>query len=498
MKKIILTFLILPIGFTVFAQDGFLIQKKGLYHYNKPRDISIKPNGNILFLFTSKQFGSDIYTNYIYEVSSEGEVVDSISYADTSNRLVEFEHCCISNDTLYLFGSGSNFGTPQETFLFMLKFDASFNLIENFKYSPGLVNFGGSYSGKLKLINDKFYYISAALSNSTDVPYCAIITKQGELLDFGADLNNPGLFFCPYDFEKNGIDNGYKVFEATLGLPGIPYYMGLISHFSNDFQRESFFIIPHYMRSFFTFQPVNDSIYYLSGMWAEEDILDNRRAGILKIMNDTTLVNEFLYAAEPDSTACTAYRHSLELLPDGNLIFCFTDNINLEVFPSLFPTKINLMKLTPDFDVLWHRYIGDGIDSWQAWEMNVNEAEEIIILGSYNVANINQYLNMDVLFVKTTPDGLITGMDDDLPGIRSTETLLYPNPAKEFVMVEFSRAYNEATLVISNLTGQEVFRTQLTANKQQVDISSVQAGNYVYRIFNQKGLDESGKVVVGR
>jgi hypothetical protein len=498
MKKIIWAFLIFLIGFTAFAQEGFIIQKKGLYNYNKPRDLAIKPNGNILFLFTSKQIGSDVFTNYIYEISNVGEVVDSVSYSDTSHKLVEFEHCCFSNDTLYLFGSGSNFGTPQETILFMLKFDASLNLIENFRYSPGLVNFGGAYTGRLKLINDQFYYISAALNQSTDAPFCATISKQGDLIDFGMDLNNPGSLVNLFDFINYENDSGYKVFEGTLGFQGVPEISGLISHYSKDFQRENYFVLPYYMFSFLNYQPVNDTVYFLAGEWLAQNTSENKRAGILKLMNDTTILCEYLHSTVPDSTACPAYRNSMEILPDGNLIFCFTDNINLELFPSLFPTKINLMKLTPDLDIVWHRYIGDGIDSWQAWVMKVNEAEEIIIHGSYNVADISQYLNRDALFIKTTPDGLITGTDDDMPGIRSTETLLYPIPAQKYVMVEFSRAYREATLVISNLSGQQVFKTRLTANKQQVDISTVPAGNYVYRIFNQKGLDESGKLVVSR
>ncbi len=486
--------LIMLLSLPGIAQDTFII-KRDIYKYDKPRDITIKPNGNLIFLFTSKPSGSDVFTNYVYEISSSGEVVDSVSYSDTSNKLVEFEHCYFLNDTLYLFGSGSKFGTSQETFLFMLKFDAQLNLLENFKYSPGLVGFGGSYSGKLKLINNQFHYISAALSNSTDVPFCATISKQGQLLNFGVDLNYPGSIFCPFDFVNHTGDNGYKVFEGTHGFQGVPEICGLISYFSKDFQREDFSILPYDMYAFFTYQGINDSVYYLAGEWWEGGI-DPKRAGILKLMNDTTVVDKFLYDTQPDSTACTAYRHSLEILPDGNLIFCFTDNIDLEKFPSLFPTKINLMKLTPDFDVIWHRYIGDGIDSWQAWVMNINDAEEIIIHGTHNIADISHYQNRDVLFIKTTSEGIITGTNEDFPGIESTQAIVYPNPAADFVQIEFSMAYTQATFSLLDISGKTVFVKQLATNKQSLDISGIPAGTYIYRIYNQKGLDESGKLMV--
>jgi len=47
-----------------------------------------------------------------------------------------------------------------------------------------------------------------------------------------------------------------------------------------------------------------------------------------------------------------------------------------------------------------------------------------------------------------------------------------------------------------DISGKTVFRTQLTGNRQTIDISALPAGTYVYRISNQKGLEETGKFVV--
>jgi len=494
-KTIVFLFTLLTIA--ALGQDSFIIHKQGVSTFNKPKDLCIKPDGNMLFLFLSNPTGpSDIYSNYLYEVNQTGDIVDSISITDTNSKWFELNHCYFSDDTIYLFGSGTYFEPPQETFLSMMKLDTQFNLLESFTFRPGIYNFAGTFNGELKLVNDVFYYITAAISSSTGAPFCAEISKQGEMLRFGMDYNYPNSDIVPCDFKNPNIGEGYKVFFTTLGFSGYPSIGGLIGYFNPDFQLEECHEFPYYMFSHLTYQSVNDSVYYLAGEWRDFSSANSKRAGILKIKNDTTILCEYLHTTYPDSSACPAYRHSLETLPDGNLIFCFTDNIDLELFPSIYPAKINLMKLTPELEIVWHQYIGDNMAKWDAFEMHVNEQEEIVIHAAYNIADISQLLNRDVLFIKTNSEGIITGTNQDLPGVQSSEVLLYPNPASDMVAIEYSMAYTGASLEIINISGQKVFATQLTANRQGVDISGIPPGTYVYRIFNKQGLDESGKLVV--
>lgn len=480
------------------AQETFIIHKQGTHTYNKPKDLLIKPGGNMIFLFLSQPTGSsDIFSNHIFEVAPNGTIVDSTTFIDETHKWTELNHLYFLEDTLYAFGSGCYAESPDEAFLFLLIFDQEFNIIESKRYTPGLEGFLGTSNGELKYFNDKFYYCAAARSQSTDAPFMAIISRNGDLINFEIETSFPNGLFAPFDFTLQNNLEGYKVFAGPI-IPGSPYFGGIIGYFDEKFSLIDYNVLPNNMYLHMTYQPVNDTIFYISGEWNNISFANGKRAAIYKLLNDTTIISEYLHSTNPDSTACPAYRHSLEILPDDNLIFCFTDNIEIEVLPQIYPAKINLMKLTPEMDIIWHRYIGDEKAKWDAFEMHVNEAEEIIIHAAYNIADISQLLNRDVLFIKTTPDGLITGTHDEFPEISSTETLLYPNPAQDFAIVEFSRAYQCVTLVISNISGQEVFRTNLTGNKKQVDISGVPAGNYVYRIFNQEGLDESGKLLVGR
>ena len=56
--------------------------------------------------------------------------------------------------------------------------------------------------------------------------------------------------------------------------------------------------------------------------------------------------------------------------------------------------------------------------------------------------------------------------------------------------------YKKATFRLMDISRKLVLEKQLTANRQSINILAIPAGTYVYRIFNEKGLDERGKVVV--
>jgi hypothetical protein len=209
------------------------------------------------------------------------------------------------------------------------------------------------------------------------------------------------------------------------------------------------------------------------------------------------VVDEFLYEAVPDTSGCPAYRNSIDQTPDGNIIFGMTGNIVLQLFPQNKPAYINLFKLTPDLDIIWHRYIGFDESKNDAFVVRTNNEGEIIIFAALSPAPNTNY-DSQLMFIKTDQDGIITSVDDRTTKFTSTETLLYPNPAQEQVVVEFSLAYSRAWLEISNMNGQQVLAARLTENAQQVDISALPAGSYIYRIYNSAGLNESGKLIVSK
>jgi hypothetical protein len=66
----------------------------------------------------------------------------------------------------------------------------------------------------------------------------------------------------------------------------------------------------------------------------------------------------------------------------------------------------------------------------------------------------------------------------------------YPNPAQSVVNIDYMAPNSNSFLVIKNLTGREVYRTEVSfAGKKQVDISKFSAGVYFY------GVESEGKML---
>jgi len=435
------------------AQDGFVVKQSGPNSMNLPQDFVIKPDGNMFFIFTSIPQEDPNYVNKICEIDPLGETVNTFTFDASLNDFAEYQHGLIIGDTLYVFGIeyetlGVNSYLPV---MLMHKFDLQLNLTETYRFAMDQLSPYWVKLSNIKYKNGIFYFVSSFGPTGNIRPILASISKNGEMIDFVIE-GEPGKNLMPYDFTIKE-DGDLQTFALSSGYIA-PYQMcGLVCNYNPDLQVEYYFELPYLFVSFFTYQQENDSIHYLSGQWIDQNASPPWHTGILKMKNDTLLLDQFIYSTYPDTTACPAYYNSIEALPDGNLIFCFIDNVMQNFYPQTEPAKINLMKLTPDFEVIWHRYIGEPETKYDPYVMHTTDSDEIIILGAYSLVQPGLNFDMDVLFIKTTPDGLITGTDDDMPGIRSTETLLYPNPAQEFVMAEFSRAYREATLVISNLNG---------------------------------------------
>jgi hypothetical protein len=498
---LIFWFILIMIQLQLKAQDGFVVETSGQHEFNIPVDVVVKPDGNMIFGFISVPETSTTYENVLCEVNPAGDILNTFNYSDTLHDYVEYTHILYVEDTLFVFGWGYKYlqGSRDKMFLLMQKFDAQLELISTRQIWLDQLTQYGVLHGRLKYFNNRFFYVNSYGPGTIVAPFYVEISRNGDLISFGSEPLQ-GYNRVPYDFIIHPDDSKFKVFTLTGLKPGTSGFEGMIVNYNGNFEIEESYTLPYNYVGFFTYQPIDNSVYYLAGKWYFDDYPTQNiyRTGILKIENDTVILNAFNYAAPNDSAAVPAYRNSIEILPDGNVIHCFTGDLRFEMFPQLQPAKINLMKLTPDLEVIWHRYIGASGFKYDAYYMRVTENDEIVINAAVSPAPWEIFWDMNVLFIKTNSDGLITNITDAMPSITSTETLLYPNPAQEQVVVEFSLAYSRAWLEISNMNGQQVLAARLTENAQQVDISALPAGSYIYRIYNSAGLNESGKLIVNK
>jgi hypothetical protein len=72
---------------------------------------------------------------------------------------------------------------------------------------------------------------------------------------------------------------------------------------------------------------------------------------------------------------------------------------------------------------------------------------------------------------------------------------VFPNPAKEFVLIEMTE--NQSVLLkLFTLAGQMVLQEQVKGSGQKINISNLKEGLYIYKILDDKGKLITGKLII--
>jgi hypothetical protein len=85
-----------------------------------------------------------------------------------------------------------------------------------------------------------------------------------------------------------------------------------------------------------------------------------------------------------------------------------------------------------------------------------------------------------------------------IPEIEKPKFTLYPNPAQDFVSIQLPENYTHAQLSIYNLTGQLISKNQITQPNQQIPITELGNGIYIFVIQTKDKIIGRQRVVVAR
>jgi hypothetical protein len=198
------------------------------------------------------------------------------------------------------------------------------------------------------------------------------------------------------------------------------------------------------------------------------------------------------YYNHPDTALYGGFSENAAIV-NGSIFLIGVHNIDPWGVPyQSTPTWIQVTKLDMELNILNHYFYGGDAAYYPYCILPASDGGAYI---TGIVWDFQMPKQLDIFVMKVNSDGIIVNVPENT-SFNMSEALVYPNPAQDFVIVDFSLLYKTANLQLIDLAGRTILERALTANHQQVDISGVPAGAYVYRIFNSKGLEESGKLVV--
>jgi len=492
MKKLTISiFTAMLLTLATFSQQTFYTQIKD-NNFHKPWDILIKSDGNMLFCsYYEKNNDSK---SSIYELDDTGEIINEWTFTGTNLERFECTQLLEVNNHLYLFGEGQR--TTQgnlDVFISMRKLDMQLNVVENHEYKFDGLSCDRLIPGRVIYRDTTFHVLSQITIGQWESPSYFKIGLSGFKHHSAYHISSIGQVLLPFDFYLSPESD--NLFTVSFDWMQTLNAFGVFTEFDPQLTIVSQFPIPEKsILSYNLLQQSDTSMYLASNKFDATNL--EFSSMVNNIDRNGNVLNQFIFECNEDSASRIAHFNSLDTLADGNMILCTTHNLDEPFNVQHEPTKIMLFKLSPTLNLIWQKYLFGEKGMYEAYGVKAHPDGGIVVLGAYSPTPPTNPDIKEVFLMKTDSDGLLTGIENEKQKITSTEAIIYPNPAREQITVDFSRLYNSATLQLMDISGKTVFISQLTSNRQTIDISALPAGTYVYKIFNQKGLEETGKLVV--
>ena len=486
MKKALLFLFFILIIHAAFPQQTFFTQIDD-NSFHKPWDILIKSDGNMLFCSYYKK-NNDSW-NSVYELDYSGDIINEWTFTGTNNERYESTQLLEVQNHIYLFGEGQN----PDAFISLRKFDMQLKVVDSHEYRFDGLSCERLIPGKVIYRDTTFHIFSQITIGPWESPSYFKIGLSGVKHHSAYHISTTGQVLFPFDFYLSpGSEN---LFTVSFDLATTLSAMGVFTEFDPHMTVISQFPIPEESILSYNVLRKTDSTMYVASN--KLDAINFEYSSMVNELDrNGNVLNQFIFNCNDDSASRVAHFNALDTLADGNLVLCSTHNLDAPMNVQQQPTKIMLFKLSPNLDLIWQKYLFGVEGMYEANSMKAHPDGGIVVLGTYSPTPPTNPDIKEVFLMKTDSDGLLTGINQNQQKIKTTEAILYPNPASDFVNIEFSQVYQTASFQLMDIGGKLILDKHLYSNYQRVNVSGIPAGTYVYRIFNKEGLDERGKVVV--
>jgi hypothetical protein len=144
-------------------------------------------------------------------------------------------------------------------------------------------------------------------------------------------------------------------------------------------------------------------------------------------------------------------------------------------------------------NIRWERFYG-GDAYYTMWKLIATSDGGCIAAGSrYDYLNTDK-MQRDIYVLKLNKEGMLVGNNEN-PAVKMQEAIVFPNPGTNELKVRIAAQYPNSSFELYNLSGHQVIAQNIIGKWGEVNTSFLPSGTYVYRVFNDDGLFETGKWV---
>ncbi len=228
-----------------------------------------------------------------------------------------------------------------------------------------------------------------------------------------------------------------------------------------------------------------DTSFYLTGEWnggSDHDI------GLYKQKHPIDSTNSLFKSW---GTSC------LDIPASGALDFNHKDSIFIGgtkcygIFFGTWPSWYYVLQTDSNLNIRWERFYG-GDAYYKMQKIIAAKDGGCIIAGTrYDYQNVTEE-ELDIHVLKLNSEGLLVSTPEE-PAIEMREALVFPNPGTNHLKVRIAAHYKKSNFELYDISGKIVLSEQIIGKWGEVNTVALKSGTYVYRIYNEEGLFESGK-----
>lgn len=202
-----------------------------------------------------------------------------------------------------------------------------------------------------------------------------------------------------------------------------------------------------------------------------------------------------VYYTLADSTGNTIKRWSLDYLPNGTGgLISDGDSIIVYADMSLITGPLVLIKFDTAFKTLWTKFYDNTSYFYNVADQVIRTMDGGVLF----TATRSTTPSSDMVIIKVNTNGYCA--NENLAGInntfQNTDISIYPNPATNNLYISTQNVNTTLKLDVFDSRGAIIKSMQeLSPGIENIDVSNLSKGLYMYRLYNNAGVYSTGKFV---
>jgi len=479
-KKIFLSFLYLLIAINISVSQNSTFNRIISNPANEVvNDIYEANNGDILlagFRSDANEFWGKT-SGLLYKLDNEGYMLDSLIQS-VPNRRYCFERILpVQEDSLLILGYTSD--TIREYIgcrSCKLTFQKVTNTLDSVSskcitiplfYEWGYCRISEGYNnnfliGVTYMINYQINFMFYVLSNHLDSIIARDFSDKPRCCGPIRQLNDSTYWIC------HDNNSHYYILDNSLSITEYEYAR------------------PHSLDSPLGVKWDTDTSFYLTGEWNggnEHDI------GLYKqihpIDSTNSMFNSWGTTDKVDIPALSPidFRHKDSIFTGG----ASPPGLYFGSFASWY----YVLQTDSNLNVRWERFYG-GDAFYMMQKIIASKDGGCIIAGTrYDYQHVTEE-ELDIHVLKLNSEGLLVSTPEE-QSIQMREALVFPNPGTDYLKVRVAAHHRQSTFELFDINGRIILTESIIGKWGEINTSALPSGTYIYRVYNEEGLFESGK-----